>query len=261
MENINAYKALAFFDLDGTLLNGQSQLDPDVIDAIHEIRRNGVLPFIATGRGHFELDNIMAATGITGAVAMNGQYIVLDGQTIYKDPISIENIEKLHTLAIEQDEALAFYGKEGYWVDRHTDFVRQAYAYTHMPLPEIDPEGYKSEEVNMLLLLTDKLSQVDYYKAQMPELNFFMNAPTSIDITNISTNKGTGITHVKDVLNFKGETYAFGDGRNDLHLLAAADHGTAMGNAVPELKEIADFISSKNTENGIVNAFKHWNFI
>ena len=95
MENINAYKALAFFDLDGTLLNGQSQLDPDVIDAIHEIRRNGVLPFIATGRGHFELDNIMEATGITGAVAMNGQYIVLDGQTIYKDPISIENIEKL----------------------------------------------------------------------------------------------------------------------------------------------------------------------
>ena len=59
MENINAYKALAFFDLDGTLLNSQSQLDTDVIDAIHEIRRNGVLPFIATGRGHFELDNIM----------------------------------------------------------------------------------------------------------------------------------------------------------------------------------------------------------
>ena len=82
----------------------------------------------------------MAATGITGAVAMNGQYIVLDGQTIYKDPISIENIEKLHTLAIEQDEALAFYGKEGYWVDRHTDFVRQAYAYTHMPLPRLTPK-------------------------------------------------------------------------------------------------------------------------
>ena len=36
---------------------------------------------------------------------------------------------------------------------------------------------------------------------------------------------------------------------------------SAMGNAVPELKEIADFISSKNTEKGIVNAFKHWNFI
>lgn len=203
----------------------------------------------------------MAATGITGAVAMNGQYIVLDGQTIYKDPISIENIEKLHTLAIEQDEALAFYGKEGYWVDRHTDFVRQAYAYTHMPLPEIDPEGYKSEEVNMLLLLTDKLSQVDYYKAQMPELNFFMNAPTSIDITNISTNKGTGITHVKDVLNFKGKPMLLVMDEILLHLLAAADHGTAMGNAVPELKEIADFISSKNTEKGIVNAFKHWNFI
>ena len=84
MENINDYKALAFFDLDGTLLNSQSKLDQEVIEGIHRIRENGVLPFIATGRGHFELDEIMSLTGISGAVAMNGQYIVLDGETIYK---------------------------------------------------------------------------------------------------------------------------------------------------------------------------------
>lgn len=261
MENINAYKALAFFDLDGTLLNEQSQLDKEVVAAVHEIRKNGILPFLATGRGHFDLDKIMEETGITGAVTMNGQYIILDGKTIYRDPISMPHIEKLHRLAVEQDEVLAFYGKDGYWVDRHTNFLQEIYSYSNRPLPEINPEGYKTEEVNMLLLLTDKLSQVDYYKMHVPELNFFMNSPTSIDVTNISTNKGTGITRVKEMLNFKGETYAFGDGRNDLHLLEAADYGTAMGNAIPELKDIADFISSKNTEHGIVNAFKHWNFI
>ena len=59
MENINDYKALAFFDLDGTLLNSQSKLDQEVIEGIHRIRENGVLPFIATGRGHFELDEII----------------------------------------------------------------------------------------------------------------------------------------------------------------------------------------------------------
>ena len=42
MENINDYKALAFFDLDGTLLNSQSKLDQEVIEGIHRIRENGV---------------------------------------------------------------------------------------------------------------------------------------------------------------------------------------------------------------------------
>ena len=41
-----------------------------------------------------------------------------------------------------------------------------------------------------------------------------------------------------------------------LDLFKAADHRTAMGNAVPELKELADFISTENTNHGIINAFK-----
>ncbi len=45
MENINDYKALAFFDLDGTLLNSQSKLDQEVIEGIHRIRENGVFTF------------------------------------------------------------------------------------------------------------------------------------------------------------------------------------------------------------------------
>lgn len=261
MENINNYKALAFFDLDGTLLNANSQLDEEVISGIHKIRENGVLPFIATGRGHFELDSIMNLTGISGAIAMNGQYIILDGETIYKEEIPTDSVKKLLTAAKPHDEALSFYDSEGYWVSEMTDFAKRAYAYTHMPLPTVDAKRYLSNEVNMLLVLTDQLRQVDYYKEAVPELNFFMNSPSSIDVTNISTNKGTGLSHVKELLGFKGETFAFGDGRNDLHLLSAADHRTAMGNAVPELKELADFVSTANTDHGIINAFKHWGIL
>ncbi|MCD6633484.1 Cof-type HAD-IIB family hydrolase [Lactococcus cremoris] len=261
MENINDYKALAFFDLDGTLLNSQSKLDQEVIEGIHRIRKNGVLPFIATGRGHFELDEIMATTGITGAIAMNGQYIVLEGETIYKEEIPTASVEKLLDAAQPHSEALSFYDSQGYWVSELTDLAKRAYSYTHMPMPQVDARRYLSQEVNMLLVLTNQLSQVEYYKEQVPELNFFMNSPSSIDVTNSTTNKGTGINHVKEVLNFTGQTFAFGDGRNDLDLFKAADHKTAMGNAVPELKELADFISTENTDHGIINAFNHWGIL
>ncbi|MFC4652154.1 Cof-type HAD-IIB family hydrolase [Lactococcus nasutitermitis] len=261
MENINDYKALAFFDLDGTLLNSKSQLDDEVISAIHKIRENGVLPIIATGRGHFELDWIMKQTGITGAIAMNGQFIMLDGKVVYKEAIPTSVIEQLNAFATKSNEALAFYDSDGYWVNQLTDFARSAYAYTHASEPTVDATRFLKNEVNMLLVLTNQLSQVDYYKENIPDLNFFMNSPSSIDVTNITTNKGTGIQHLTDILDFKGETFAFGDGRNDLHLLSASDHKTAMGNAVPELKELADFISTENTNHGIVNAFKYWGIL
>lgn len=261
MENINDYKALAFFDLDGTLLNAKSQLDEEVIAALHQLRKNGILPFIATGRGHFELKKLMDQAGITGAIAMNGQYILLDGQPIYKESIPTSSIQSLLKAAATHEEALAFYDQEGYWLNKMNDFARNAYAYTHAPLPPIDPNYFLDTEVNMLLVLSDQPSHVAYYKAEVPELNFFKNSLWSIDVTNISTNKGTGVAHVKEILGFKGETFAFGDGPNDLDLLSAADHKTAMGNAVPELKEMADFVSTKNTERGIITAFNHWGLL
>ncbi|GBG97144.1 Cof-type HAD-IIB family hydrolase [Lactococcus termiticola] len=261
MKKITDYRALAFFDLDGTLLNAESKVDAEVAWAIAKIRENGVLPLIATGRGHFELGPIMEATGITGAIAMNGQYIVLDGEVLYKEAIPKTSIKKLAEAAQSQQEALAYYDDNGYWVDQMNDFVKRAYGHTHMPLPAVDSEKAWQGEVYMMLALTDQLSQVDFYREAVPELNFFMNTPTSIDITNISTNKGTGVKHLKEVLGFTGETYAFGDGRNDLHLLSACDHKTAMGNAVPELMELADFVTTANTDHGIVNAFEHWGIL
>ena len=63
------------------------------------------------------------------------------------------------------------------------------------------------------------------------------------------------------LLGFTGETYGFGDGPNDLHLLEAVDHATAMGNAIDDLKAIADFVSTANTDHGIINAFKHWGWL
>ncbi|MDR2976845.1 MAG: Cof-type HAD-IIB family hydrolase [Streptococcaceae bacterium] len=261
MENLNKYKALAFFDLDGTLLNAESKVDQEVVDGLSQLRENGILPFIATGRGHFELRQIMKVSGITGAIAMNGQYIVLNGEVIYKEAIPTPSITRLLNAAKKQNESLAFYDSKHYWVSELTEFSLKAYEYTHEAPPAVDNDLYLTTEVNMLLVLTDKLSQVEQYKYEVPELNYFMNSPYSIDVTNASTNKGTGVVHVKQVLGFDGPTYAFGDGRNDWHLLSACDYKTAMGNAVPELKEIADYVSTDNTNHGIINAFKHWDLI
>ena len=262
MENINkTYHAMAFFDLDGTLLNQQSKLDEEVIQALHHIRRNGVLPVIATGRGHFELDSLMAQSGITSVVAMNGQYIIVEGETIYHEPMAVANIQRLKTLAEAKHQALAFYNKESYCVSEMTPLVKDAYGYTDAPLPTVNDTRYLTDEINMLLIFSNQASDVAYYQNLVPEFNYFKNTPYSIDIINAASNKGTGFKKVVVLLGFTGQTYGFGDGPNDIHLLESVDHATAMGNAIDELKTIAEFTSTANTDHGIVNAFKHWGWL
>lgn len=57
------------------------------------------------------------------------------------------------------------------------------------------------------------------------------------------------------------ETMAFGDGGNDISMLKHVGIGVAMGNANPEVKEIADYITDDIDSNGIANALKHFGIV
>ncbi len=52
------------------------------------------------------------------------------------------------------------------------------------------------------------------------------------------------------------EVVAIGDDVNDLPMLEAAGLGVAMGNAVPEVKEIADTVTASNDEHGAALALR-----
>ena len=59
----------------------------------------------------------------------------------------------------------------------------------------------------------------------------------------------------------KEECMAFGDGGNDKTMLEYAGIGVAMGNAVDEVKEIADYITLSANDDGVYAALKHFDLI
>lgn len=53
-------KKIAFFDLDGTLCSGGSlQVTQEMIKAFEALRKNEVLPIIATGRSYYEIKALL----------------------------------------------------------------------------------------------------------------------------------------------------------------------------------------------------------
>ena len=54
---------------------------------------------------------------------------------------------------------------------------------------------------------------------------------------------------------------SFGDGGNDTSMIVQAGIGIAMGNAIDELKELADYVTTSVDDDGILNALRHFNVV
>ncbi|MCF6409233.1 Cof-type HAD-IIB family hydrolase [Pseudalkalibacillus salsuginis] len=73
-----------------------------------------------------------------------------------------------------------------------------------------------------------------------------------IEVVKAGLNKAVGLKRVAESLNIPQErVIAFGDEDNDLEMIEYAGHGIAMGNAIPELKNIANGITKSNEDDGI----------
>lgn len=121
------YRAITFFDLDGTLLDAQSKITPEVAEAMQALQANNVLPVIATGRTEAEIKHIMSDAGISSAVTMNGSYISVDGQEVHSEIIATEDCQKMLEHVQIQGHQLSFYNHQHIWCTAHTQTMIDAY--------------------------------------------------------------------------------------------------------------------------------------
>ena len=82
--------------------------------------------------------------------------------------------------------------------------------------------------------------------------------PEFTDITANGADKGKGILAMAKHEGFNpNHTIAFGDGGNDTSMILQAGIGVAMGNAIDELKQQADYVTTTVDDYGILNALRH----
>ncbi len=254
------YQAIAFFDLDGTLLDEHSQITQEVAQAIQQLKTNHVLPVIATGRTEKEILQIRKKAGIASNIVMNGAFIRVDGKEVYSNTISKEVCQRMIQAVQEKGHTLSMYNEARIWATGHDDNLIRAYEFIHSEIPAVDLKAYQTERVNMLLPCCQEGDE--FYQEHFPELTFYRNGPYSIDTVGKGISKGTGIARLKESLELSAvPTYGFGDGPNDIALLEACDYKIAMANGRPEVKEHADFVTKTNTDGGIVHALKHFELI
>lgn len=258
----NNYKAVVFFDLDGTLLNETSTLDQEVIDAVQQLKKNNVLPVICTGRSDGEILDIIEQTGITSTITLNGHRITLEGKELYYHRMNKDDVNRFMETTQKNNHNVAFYTPTEIHITGVDRVARECFDIINAPIPDIQPDFYKTHDIPMMLIFTEQSEMDTTYRNEFPEFEFYRNGPKAMDIVARGQSKGNAIKILIDALNLNDiTTYAFGDGTNDFSMFEAVDRPIAMGNAVDALKEQAFYITTKNIDHGIVNGLKHFDLI
>ena len=254
------FRAVVFFDLDGTLLRDNKSVAPDTVKAIGDLRKNDVLPVIATGRNVFEVQYVLDQTGINTIVSANGSYVASRGQEIYAATIPETLIQDVNRYACDHDNPVGWYNNQGFAISAKSADTVANYHLLNLQA-KVDPAFYKQNAVNFMFVFNRTHEQA-YAKEFAGELSFVRNNIRGLDTMLAGVSKKTGIEHLLGNLNLTNTpSYAFGDQLNDLQMFILVDHPIAMGNGVPVAKQQAEYVTSSNMEGGIVRGLEHYQLI
>ncbi|MCM3149585.1 Cof-type HAD-IIB family hydrolase [Bacillus sp. FSL W8-1143] len=255
-------KKVIFFDIDGTLYDHDKKIPESTKRSVRLLKEKGHHLFIASGRSPFLIKPILEELGLDSFIAYNGQYVMYEGEVIYGNPLKLELMEQIYETADHHDHPLVFMGEKAMKasVPNHP-FIHEGIGTLKTEHPEHDLSYFKENEIFQMLLFCKAEEEVQY-EAFREEIDLVRWHELSTDVLPKGGSKAEGIKRVIERLPYEQkDTVAFGDGLNDREMISFAGTGVAMGNAVNELKDLADFVTKPVDEDGIFHAVTHLGLI
>lgn len=262
--NIKSIK-LAVFDLDGTLLDVNHNLQDCNLKAIEKLRNKGIEITFATGRVEFmSLEYIEKAKINFPIIFCNGSKIkdMKTNEVIYNRTLDdlqvIKFVDYCKDLGVDwflyTDKGVVTEINERYnnIKERNTKIPKKL--RTNLILDNNDYTLYT--KCNKLLIIEkNELIRNEIYKffSNYDNINIISSKETYIDIGPKNIGKELAL---KELLNRYDLTFnnvvAFGDQNNDVGMLKQCKYGIAMKHASVLAKESADYIAKKsNSQSGV----------
>lgn len=256
------YKMIAI-DLDGTLFTDELTISPGTVEAVQKAIELGTVVTIATGRMFSSAKLVAQQLGIDAPlITYQGAMIKAVGKAdaLYERAVSPDVAKKLIHIAREKEIHLQVYQDDILYGAAETDKLI-AYAEAVQVPYAIEPDllalaekGFTKllfiDEPDVLALLQKELQEIFGESAYIEK-----SKKNYLEVTHPEANKGTALLFLANALGIdQSEVIGIGDNHNDLELVKAAGFGIAMGNAVQEVKEIADYTSLTNNDEGVRHA-------
>lgn len=246
-----------FFDIDDTLfIKDQGRFPESAVQAIRQLKANGIIVAIATGRARCsfpeQLNQLIEQEGVDLFVTMNGQAVEYQGQILAKHPISTTQVHKLVHFFDQHQVDYAFITNHQIRVSKKSDIIARAFNPITTNYKE-DKDYFKQHDVFQVLAFYDESFDETVKQAHILEgLRTVRWHEESVDIFDGAGSKARGIQAAAEHLGLKMENVmAFGDGLNDIEMLSQVGVGVAMGNGHEELKKVATHVTATIEQDGV----------
>ncbi len=265
-----------FLDIDGTLISGNEIISSEVLIAIRKAHECGVEVVLCTGRTMFTTHHIAAQLPIplgfvvtcNGAVATHAGM----GETLVREVIPI-------SIALQIVRVIFNSGATPYVFEDSIGYGTESARVLHphgMPLGHFAEKPRYRPYTDILHTLPFEPCSVSTFgptenirplvqsiKYQLPDavrvIQSGSNTDWGIEVFSAKVSKQLGLEAVANKLNLKRhQIMAIGDHHNDTEMIEWAGIGVAMGNAVPEIKQAADWVTTSVEEHGVALAIERF---
>lgn len=249
----NTKKYAVFIDIDGTLMGESDAAFRKNLAVISALRSMGHKVFISTGRAPSYMPaKVRLTEDYDGFITGAGAYVRLGSKELLKKLMPYAAVKKICRFFLENKVPGALEGVDNmfYFGDmrfREPDWIK---------LVEADTERLAADRTPILKFTVDGRVPSEVMKS-LGDAYKLTRHPAFDEITQKNCTKADGIKLILDGLGLPaGQSIAIGDSPNDSEMIEFAGIGIAMGNAVDEIKQKADMITSDVESAGVAAALE-----
>ena len=270
---------LILLDLDGTLLTTDKRISAANYAALEQAAAKGIYIVPCTGRFFNGMpEDVRNLPFLHYAITINGAeiYDAKNSRSIHSARISPQRAGEIFC-ALDSLPVIYDCFQDGWgWMDQ--EFYDQADLYEMGDVLAVAIRKMRTPLVNFKQVIKDRnrgvqkiqmfyrdqelrRKMLDELKQWFPDIVVTTSLVNNIELNSRDAHKGIALLKLCAHLNIDpSQTMAFGDGLNDLTMLKTAGIGVAMGNAAQQLKDVADFVTDTNDNDGVAKAIGRFCF-
>lgn len=269
---------LVVCDMDGTALNSDKEFSSGMLNAWKALRKAGIPCTIASARTPAMLGVFCAQAriGDVPVITLEGA-LVLDwtsGEALYERPLEPSDAERImeychaagldYTIYTARRAYLRRDTRRGWRFDKYNALADQ-YGLGHVETAvyeDTSPEAITGEKAYKIFVDNPREGSVEELREflrGMERVRTDCSEGKSISVMHADVSKGSALKALLAKIGISSkQVCCFGDWYNDLDMLASCPHSVAMGNAVPEVKRAAGYVTYSNDDDGVAYFINHY---
>lgn len=241
---------MIILDLDGTLLRSDKTISDYTISILERCKQKDIVIVIATGRSEMSAKHYIDMVKPDGIVSNGGSLARYGGEIIYKSMLSAKISDEIITDLMCKKEfiSIRLETEAGYYETyKEVDYPGSKYAIHHDFQSPLSQDTLK---IVAELTCGEVAKEIEEIYPECSMIPF--SDEEWYRFANKDSDKMNAIEEIAQSFNIDiSQMISFGDDYNDIKMIKYCGIGVAMGNAIDEVKNVANYICDTNDNDGV----------